>query len=373
MHSIRIHGYMAAPILDHMSALSDQTRCRMLLLLEKPRADGVGAVRGSADAAVERQPPSEDAGRRRLGRLAARRDEPVLQHAGLDDLDPGARRLWPLIREQVARHVGGGAGRSPAERRARRGGARSRRSSSPPRPAEWDRLRSDLFGDTFFLWARARPHRSDARRRRSGLRHRPADRDRGALRAAGDGGGRLGGHARRRARAARRRGQRRAAAGRAREPADRATASWMRRCCRWCCTTRRRRRARWPKWAAWCGRAAACWSWTCCRTSTQEYQQQMGHVWLGFSEKQITRFSHGRGLRRRAGPDAAGRSGRERAGAVCGGRQSSSRAVVVTQASRRRRSRSPSSGEEQMATASERRTHTTWPRRPVAFRTRWPT
>jgi ArsR family transcriptional regulator len=28
----------------------------------------------------------------------------------------------------------------------------------------------------------------------------------------------------------------------------------------------------------------------------QEYQQQMGHVWLGFSDKQITRFLNGAGF-----------------------------------------------------------------------------
>ena len=51
----------------------------------------------------------------------------------------------------------------------------------------------------------------------------------------------------------------------------------------------------------------------------EEYQQQMGHVWLGFSEKQMSRFLDGRRLRRRARADAAGRSGREGAGAVCSG------------------------------------------------------
>ena len=29
----------------------------------------------------------------------------------------------------------------------------------------------------------------------------------------------------------------------------------------------------------------------------EEYQQQMGHVWLGFSDKQIARFLHRRGVR----------------------------------------------------------------------------
>ena len=28
----------------------------------------------------------------------------------------------------------------------------------------------------------------------------------------------------------------------------------------------------------------------------EEYQQQMGHVWLGFSDKQITRFLNGAGF-----------------------------------------------------------------------------
>ena len=48
-----------------------------------------------------------------------------------------------------------------------------------------------------------------------------------------------------------------------------------------------------------------------------EYQQQMGHVWLGFAEEQITQDADGRGLRptsrRRA---AARRAGRQGPGAV---------------------------------------------------------
>ena len=53
----------------------------------------------------------------------------------------------------------------------------------------------------------------------------------------------------------------------------------------------------------------------------EEYQQQMGHVWLGFSEKQITRlltsagFGHVRVRMMPADPDG------ERAGAVRGGRR----------------------------------------------------
>ncbi len=56
----------------------------------------------------------------------------------------------------------------------------------------------------------------------------------------------------------------------------------------------------------------------------EEYQQQMGHVWLGFSEKQIDASADGRGLRGRAGANAAGRSRREGPGAV---RSSGSKAI----------------------------------------------
>ena len=46
-----------------------------------PRADGFGAVRGPAAAAIHGQPAPQDAARRRVGLLAARRHEPLL-HAG---------------------------------------------------------------------------------------------------------------------------------------------------------------------------------------------------------------------------------------------------------------------------------------------------
>src|SRR6188472_1764971 len=70
---------MNAPILDHMSALSDQTRCRMLLLLERHELT-----------------VSDD------DWVASRRDGTSRFYSmPADDLDSGAKRLWPLIREQV--------------------------------------------------------------------------------------------------------------------------------------------------------------------------------------------------------------------------------------------------------------------------------
>jgi ArsR family transcriptional regulator len=70
----------------------------------------------------------------------------------LDDLDAGAKRLWPLIREQVA-----GTAAAGQDDRRLRGVLARRRSKSQEffatAAGEWDRLRGDLFGDTFYLWA----------------------------------------------------------------------------------------------------------------------------------------------------------------------------------------------------------------------------
>jgi ArsR family transcriptional regulator len=70
----------------------------------------------------------------------------------LDDLDSAASRLWPLIREQVAS--------TPAaahDDRRLRGVLDRRRVKSQEffasAAGKWDRLREDLFGDTFYLWA----------------------------------------------------------------------------------------------------------------------------------------------------------------------------------------------------------------------------
>jgi ArsR family transcriptional regulator len=69
----------------------------------------------------------------------------------LDDLDPAAARLWPLIREQVA-----ATNAAAQDERRLRGVLARRRAKSQEffasAAGDWDRLRSDLFGDTFFLW-----------------------------------------------------------------------------------------------------------------------------------------------------------------------------------------------------------------------------
>ncbi len=138
-------------ILDHMSALADPTRCRILLLLEQQE------LTVSELCAVLQLPQSSVS--RHLKTLAdddwvvSRRDATSrFYRMPLDDLDSGASRLWPLIREQVA-----GTAAAGQDSQRLRGVLARRRAKSQEffasAAAGWDRLRTTLFGDTFYLWA----------------------------------------------------------------------------------------------------------------------------------------------------------------------------------------------------------------------------
>jgi len=137
-------------ILDHMSALADPTRCRILLLLEKHE------LTVSELCAVLQLPQSSVS--RHLKTLAdddwvaSRRDGTSRFYSmPHDDLDSGASRLWPLIREQVADTATAGqdAQRLLGVLARRRAKSREFFASAA---SGWDRLRGDLFGDSFFLW-----------------------------------------------------------------------------------------------------------------------------------------------------------------------------------------------------------------------------
>ncbi len=134
-----------------MSALSDQTRCRMLLLLERHE------LTVSELCAVLQMPQSSVS--RHLKTLAdddwvaSRRDGTSRFYSmPADDLDAGATRLWPLIREQVAATSAAGQ-----DDRRLRGVLVRRRAKSQEffanAAAGWDRLRQDLYGDTFYISA----------------------------------------------------------------------------------------------------------------------------------------------------------------------------------------------------------------------------
>ncbi len=302
---------MNAPILDHMSALSDQTRCRMLLLLERHE------LTVSELCAVLQMPQSSVS--RHLKTLAdddwvaSRRDGTSRFYSmPADDLDAGATRLWPLIREQVAATSAAGQ-----DDRRLQGVLARRRAKSQEffanAAAGWDRLRQDLYGDTFYLSAVLGPDRPEPAGRRSGVRHGPAHRD-------------------------------------AWRPTCARSSRWTRR---WTCSTRRAARLDGattnvefrkgeleslplgdgeldvavlslvlhyspapPKALSEAARVIRPGGRVLVVDMLphehEEYQQQMGHVWLGFSDKQMTRFLTSAGfadVRVRnlpANPDAGG-------------------------------------------------------------------
>jgi ArsR family transcriptional regulator len=142
---------MVAPILEHMTALSDPTRCRMLLLLEKHEltVSELCSVLQLPQSTVSRhlKTLADD------GWVTSRRDGTSRFYTmPVDDLDPGAARLWPLISEQVTSTRGA----EQDERRLRSVLSRRRAKSQEffaSAAGGWDRLRGELFGDEFFLWA----------------------------------------------------------------------------------------------------------------------------------------------------------------------------------------------------------------------------
>src|SRR5258706_381735 len=138
-------------ILDHLWALWNRTRCRMLLMLERHE------LTVSELCSVLQMPQSSV--NRHLKTLAddnwvaSRRDLTSRFYTmPLDDLDSAASRLWPLIREQVASTTA-----AAHDERRLRGVLDRRRVKSQEffatAAGKWDRLREDLFGDTFYLWA----------------------------------------------------------------------------------------------------------------------------------------------------------------------------------------------------------------------------
>ena len=138
-------------ILEHMSALSDPTRCRMLLMLEKHELT-------VSELCVVLQMPQSSVSRHLKtladdNWVASRRDATSRYYTmPLDDLDSAASRLWPLIREQVASTTA-----AAHDDRRLRGVLDRRRVKSQEffatTAGKWDRLREDLFGDTFHLGA----------------------------------------------------------------------------------------------------------------------------------------------------------------------------------------------------------------------------
>ena len=141
----------AAPILDHMAALADPIRCRILLPLERHEltVNEICSVLQLPQSTVSRhlKTLADD------GWVLSRRDGTSRFYGmAMQELDPGAQRLWPLIREQVA----GTNGAEQDERRLKTVLAKRRSKSQEffaSASGQWDYLRAELFGDRFHLHA----------------------------------------------------------------------------------------------------------------------------------------------------------------------------------------------------------------------------
>jgi ubiquinone/menaquinone biosynthesis C-methylase UbiE/DNA-binding transcriptional ArsR family regulator len=140
-----------AAIFDDLTALSDATRSRMLLILERHE------LTVSELCAVLQLPQSTVS--RHLKTLAdatwvtSRRDGTSRYYTlALDERDMHARRLWSLLRDQIAKTSG-------ADQDARRlKGVLGRRQTKSEEffasaAGQWDRLRRDLFGGASTLHA----------------------------------------------------------------------------------------------------------------------------------------------------------------------------------------------------------------------------
>lgn len=138
-------------ILDHLSALADTTRSRLLLLLDRHELT-------VSELCVVMQLPQSTVSRHLKaladsGWISARSEGTSNVYAMTrEDLDQSARRLWALVREQV--------GTTPAaahdQRRVQTVLAERRTKSQEffsSSAGQWDRVRDELFGERFHLAA----------------------------------------------------------------------------------------------------------------------------------------------------------------------------------------------------------------------------
>jgi ArsR family transcriptional regulator len=141
----------APAILDHLASLADTTRSRILVLLDRHELT-VGELCGVL------QLPQSTVSRHLkaladAGWVSARAEGTSnLYTMTRDALDGSARRLWQLVREQV-----GGMTAAAQDQRRLQSVLADRRTKSQEffatAAGQWDRLREDLFGDRFHLAA----------------------------------------------------------------------------------------------------------------------------------------------------------------------------------------------------------------------------
>jgi ArsR family transcriptional regulator len=144
---------MEAAIFDDLTALSDATRSRMLLVLERHEltVGEICAIMQLPQSTVSRHLKTlSDA-----GWVTSRREGTSRFYTlALDDRGQATRRLWMLLRDQVSTTSG-------ADQDARRlRGVLARRQTASQEffssaAGRWDRLRAELFGPASYLQALA--------------------------------------------------------------------------------------------------------------------------------------------------------------------------------------------------------------------------
>jgi ArsR family transcriptional regulator len=146
-------GPRAPAILDHLASLADTTRSRILLLLDRHEL----AV---SELCTIMQLPQSTVSRHLKaladsGWIASRAEGTSNVYTMTrEELDPPARRLWSLVRDQV----GPTAAAAQDERRLRAALAARRTKSQEffsSSVGQWDRLRDELFGERYHLAALA--------------------------------------------------------------------------------------------------------------------------------------------------------------------------------------------------------------------------
>lgn len=147
VHAVAVAEKANLPrLLEHMSALAEPVRCRVLLLLERHEltVTELCAVLQLPQSTVSRHLKTlgDD------GWVTSRRDGTSRYYGLTPTLSAPAARLWPLIREQASETAA-------AEQDARRaeGVLAERRSKSAQffssAAGQWDHLRGELFGQQF--------------------------------------------------------------------------------------------------------------------------------------------------------------------------------------------------------------------------------
>ena len=143
----------APAILDHLQSLADTTRNRLLLLLDRHEltVSELCTITQLPQSTVSRHLKAlADA-----GWVAARGEGTSnLYTMTRDELDISARRLWALVREQV----GPTAAAAQDQRRLQTALAERRTKSQEffsSSAGQWDRVRDELFGDCFHFAALA--------------------------------------------------------------------------------------------------------------------------------------------------------------------------------------------------------------------------